>query len=51
MSADYWYRYVGLDGKVIGMTTYGESAPANQLFDYFGFTTEHIVEVAESIMK
>ena len=51
LSADYWYRYVGLDGKVIGMTTYGESAPANQLFDYFGFTTEHIVEVAESIMK
>ncbi|MDN6180921.1 MAG: transketolase, partial [Halomonas subglaciescola] len=36
--ADYWYKYVGLGGQVIGMTTYGESAPADELFKHFGFT-------------
>ena len=36
--ADFWYKYVGLEGRVIGMTTYGESAPASALFEEFGFT-------------
>lgn len=36
--ADYWYKYVGLNGAIVGMTTFGESAPAEQLFAEFGFT-------------
>jgi transketolase len=40
--ADYWYKYVGLTGKVIGMTDFGASAPANELFDMYGFTAEKI---------
>ncbi|PKG37802.1 transketolase [Psychromonas sp. Urea-02u-13] len=47
--ADYWYKYVGLNGKVIGMTTFGESAPAEQLFEMFGFTVENIVNSANSL--
>ena len=49
--ADFWYKYVGLNGKVIGMTTFGESAPANQLFEMFGFTVENVVESANSLLK
>ncbi len=41
-SPDLWYKYVGLDGKVVGMTTFGESAPAAKLFEHFGFTAENI---------
>ncbi|NVJ66253.1 MAG: transketolase, partial [Gammaproteobacteria bacterium] len=41
--ADYWYKYVGLNGAVVGMTTFGESAPAGELFKHFGFTVENIV--------
>ncbi|RUR30782.1 transketolase [Vreelandella andesensis] len=48
--ADYWYKYVGLDGRVIGMTTYGESAPAGELFKYFGFTVENIVKQANELL-
>ncbi|WKD27351.1 transketolase [Halomonas sp. KG2] len=49
--ADYWYKYVGLDGRVIGMTTYGESAPAGELFKHFGFTVENILSEAEEILR
>ncbi len=49
--ADYWYKYVGLDGRVIGMTTYGESAPAGQLFEEFGFTVDNILSVAEELLE
>ncbi|QCT98572.1 transketolase [Stutzerimonas degradans] len=49
--ADYWYKYVGLDGRIIGMTTYGESAPAGQLFEEFGFTVENILAVAEELLE
>lgn len=49
--ADYWYKYVGLDGRIIGMTTYGESAPANQLFEHFGFTLDNILAVAEELLE
>jgi transketolase len=45
---DYWYKYVGLNGKIIGMTTFGESAPAGELFEYFGITTEKVIEAANS---
>ena len=47
---DAWYKYVGLNGKVIGMTTFGESAPAGELFKMFGFTTEAVVSAVESVM-
>ena len=48
--ADYWYKYVGLKGAIVGMRGYGESAPADKLFPYFGFTVENVVEQALSIM-
>ncbi|KJF82224.1 transketolase [Photobacterium angustum] len=48
--ADYWYKYVGFDGRIIGMTTFGESAPAEELFKMFGFTTDNIVETAKELL-
>ncbi|WP_108651707.1 transketolase [Dongshaea marina] len=48
--ADYWYKFAGLEGKIIGMHTFGESAPADQLFKEFGFTVENVVETAESLL-
>lgn len=49
-STDYWYKYVGLQGDVIGMTGYGESAPADQLFEHFGFTLENVIEKAQALL-
>ncbi|MCU4320400.1 transketolase [Acinetobacter bereziniae] len=46
---DYWWKFVGLDGKVIGMTTYGESAPAKDLFQFFGITTEAVVSAVNEL--
>jgi transketolase len=46
---DFWYKYVGLSGKVVGMTTFGESAPGNVLLEYFGFTVENIVKTVNSL--
>ncbi len=46
---DAWYKYVGLNGKVIGMTTFGESAPAPELFKYFGFTVENVVSAINEV--
>ncbi len=48
--ADYWYRFVGLDGKVIGMTSFGASAPAGDLFKHFGITAEAVQEAVESLL-
>jgi transketolase len=48
--ADFWYKYVGLDGRIIGMETFGESAPANLLFEEFGFTVDNVVSVAEELL-
>lgn len=48
--ADFWYKYVGFGGKIIGMTTFGESAPADQLFKMFGFTTENVVNTAKELL-
>jgi transketolase len=45
-----WERYVGLDGAIVGMTTFGASAPAGQLFKKFGFTIEHVLEVAKAVL-
>jgi transketolase len=49
--ADYWNKFVGLDGAVVGMTTFGESAPADQLFKQFGFTVENVVAKVESVLR
>jgi transketolase len=49
--ADFWYKYVGLEGRIIGMTTYGESAPAAQLFEEFGFTVDNLVATAEELLE
>lgn len=49
--ADYWYKYVGLNGAVVGMTTFGESAPAELLFKEFGFTVENVVAKAQALLK
>ena len=38
--ADFWYKYVGFNGRVVGMNSFGESAPADQLFKLFGFTVD-----------
>lgn len=45
-----WYKYVGLDGDVIGMTTYGESGKAGDLFKHFGFTVDNVVARAETLL-
>jgi transketolase len=47
--SDYWRKYVGLDGAVIGMDTFGASAPAEDLFAHFGFTVERVIAVAEAL--
>lgn len=46
---DFWYKYVGFGGKVVGMTTFGESAPGNVLLEYFGFTVENVVNTVNSL--
>lgn len=48
--ADYWYKYVGLDGKVIGMQSFGASAPAAQLFEKFGFTVDNLLNTAKQLL-
>ncbi len=48
--ADFWYKYVGFDGRIIGMTTFGESAPADRLFEMFGFTVENVVNTAKELL-
>ena len=48
--ADYWYKYVGLEGRIIGMTSFGESAPAPALFEEFGFTLENVLETAAELL-
>ena len=49
--AGFCERYVGLDGKVIGMTSFGESAPANVLFKHFGFTPENVLAQARELLN
>lgn len=47
---DFWYKYVGLDGRIVGMETFGESAPAADLMKHFGFTVEAVVEAVEDAL-
>ena len=49
LAKDTWYKYVGLNGAVIGMDGFGESAPAGELFKFFNITTEAVVEAALSL--
>ncbi len=46
----FWYKYVGLEGAVIGIDTFGESAPAGDLFKHFGFTTENVVKIVKQVL-
>jgi len=47
--SDYWYKYVGIHGAVVGMTSFGESAPANELFEHFGFNVSNVVDVVNKL--
>ncbi|GIU14310.1 transketolase [Shewanella glacialipiscicola] len=47
--SDFWYKYIGFEGKVVGMTTFGESAPGNVLLNHFGFTVENVLNAAKSL--
>lgn len=49
--ADFWYKYVGLDGRIVGMHSFGESAPAEELFKEFGFTVENVVANASALLN
>ena len=50
-STTTWYKYVGLDGKVLGIDHYGASAPADVLFEKYGFTVDNTVAVGKSLLK
>jgi transketolase len=49
--SDFWRKYVGLEGAVVGIDTFGESAPAGVLFKHFGFTVEQVVATAQQVLK
>nr|MBP7810735.1 transketolase [Neisseria sp.] len=49
--SDGWYKYVGLNGAVIGLDRFGESAPAELLFKEFGFTVDHVVDVVKNVLS
>jgi transketolase len=49
-ASDGWWRYVGPAGQVVGLDRYGESAPANELFEHLGFSTDHVVAVAKELL-
>ena len=48
--SDFWRKYVGLDGAIVGIDTFGESAPASQLFKHFGFTVEAVVAAVKNVV-
>ena len=48
--ADYWFKFTGLNGAIVGMTSFGESAPADQLFELFGFTVDNVVAKAKALL-
>ncbi len=51
LQADYWGKYVGLDGVTVGMTSFGESAPAGELFKLFGFTVDNVIDKSLSLLN
>ena len=50
-SPDYWHKYVGLDGAVLGMHSFGASAPGSVMFERFGFTAANVLEKARDLLK
>ena len=50
-STSFWYKYIGSNGDIIGINSFGESAPGDKLLEYFGFSSENVVERAEMLMK
>ncbi len=48
---DYWRKYVGLNGRVIGLDTFGESAPADEVYKYFGITAENVAKAVEDVLQ
>ncbi|MFL0805440.1 MAG: transketolase [Agarilytica sp.] len=48
---DFWYKYVGFDGRIIGMSSFGESAPGGVLMEHFGFTVENVVNTANELLE
>jgi len=49
--AESWYKYVGLEGGVVSMTAYGESAPAGELFKHFGFTVDNVISTVNRVLS
>jgi len=49
--AESWYKYVGLEGGIVSMTTYGESAPAGELFKHFGFTVDNVISTVNRVLS
>lgn len=47
---DFWYKYVGIDGRIVGMSTFGESAPGAALLEYFGFTVDNVVSTVNDLI-
>jgi transketolase len=50
-SVDYWFKYIGLDGKAVGMTTFGASAPIDKLYQHFGITATAVIDAVKSVIK
>jgi len=48
---EYWYRFVGIDGAIVAQDTFGESAPGNDLFDYFNITKDAVLDRAKALLK
>lgn len=48
--SDGWWKYVGPSGRIVGLDRFGESAPANQLFQTFGFTVDHVVAQVQALL-
>jgi transketolase len=48
--SEFWYRYIGCEGRVLGMNGFGESAPAEVLLEHFGFTVQNVIEIAQSML-
>ena len=49
--ADYWCKFVGIRGRVIGLTTFGKSAPGGLLMEHFGFTVDNVMQVAKQVLN
>jgi len=47
---DFWHKYVGLEGAVVGIDRYGESAPAGALFKFFGLTADKVAETVKQVL-